>query len=59
VFDKLSTSKSEDNQWKLSVLYYNDQASAFAIQQMREIFKNAGILDNFIFEPVYNAEELE
>ena len=59
VFDKLSTSKSEDNQWKLSVLYYNDQASTFAIQQMRDIFKNAWILDNFIFEPVYNVEELE
>ena len=59
VFDKLSTSKSEDNQWKLSILYYNDQASTFAIQQMRNIFKNAWILDNFVFEPVYNAEELE
>jgi len=59
VFDKLSTSKSEDNQWKLSILYYNDQVSTFAIQQMRDIFKNAWILDNFIFEPVYNAEELE
>ena len=59
VFDRLSTSKSEDNQWKLSIRYYNDQASSFAIQQMRDIFKNAWILDNFIFEPVYNAEELE
>ena len=59
VFDKLSTSKSEDNQWKLSVLYYNDPASVFAIQQMRDIFSTAWILDNFIFEPVYNAEELE
>ena len=59
VFDRLSTSSSEDNQWKLSILYYNDQASVFAVQQMREIFKNAWILDNFIFEPVYNAEELE
>ena len=59
VFDRLSTSQSEDNQWKLSVLYYNDPASIFAIQQMRDIFKTAGILDNFVFEPVYNAEELE
>ena len=59
VFDRLSVSQSEDNQWKLSVLYYNDPASIFAIQQMRDIFKNAGILENFIFEPVYNAEELE
>ena len=59
VFEKLSTSQTEDNQWKLSVLYYNDLASIFAIQQMRNIFKDAGILDNFIFEPVYNAEELE
>ena len=59
VFDRLSASQSEDNQWKLSVLYYNDPASIFAIQQMRDIFKNAWILENFIFEPVYNAEELE
>ena len=59
VFEKLSASKSEDNQWKLNVLYYNDLPSAFAIQQMRNIFQNAWILENFIFEPVYNAEELE
>lgn len=59
VFDRLSNSQSEDNQWKLSVLYYNDPASIFAIQQMRSIFKDAEILENFVFEPVYNAEELE
>ena len=59
VFENLSTRENEDNQWKLSVLYFNDQSSVFAIQQMREIFKSAGILENFIFEPVYNAEELE
>lgn len=59
VFEKLSTSESSENQRKLNVLYYNDLASVFAIQQMRNIFKNAWILDNFVFEPVYNAEELE
>ena len=59
VFDKLSVSDSSDNQRKLSVLYYNDPASVFAIQQMRGEFKDAWILDNFVFEPVYNAEELE
>ena len=59
VFENLSTTQSEDNQWKLGVLYYNDAASMFAVQQMREIFKSAWILENFIFEPVYNAEELE
>ena len=59
VFDRISNSSSEDNQWKLSILYYNDQVSTFAIQQMISIFKEAWILDNFIFEPVYNAEELE
>ena len=59
VFEKLSTKESDENQWKLNVLYYNDSASAFAIQQMRDIFKGAWILDNFVFEPVYNAEELE
>ena len=59
VFDKLTTVQNDDNQWKLSVLYYNDPASVFAIQQMRDIFKDAWILDNFIFEPIYNVEELE
>lgn len=59
VFEKLSSTQTEDNQWKLSVLYYNDPASIFAIQQMRSIFKDAWILENFIFEPIYNAEELE
>ena len=59
VFDKLSSSSSGDNQWKLSVLYYNDPASVFAVQQMSNEFKDAWILDNFVFEPVYNAEELE
>ncbi len=59
VFEKLSNNKTEDTQWKLNVLYYNDLVSAFAIQQIRDILKNAWILENFIFEPVFNAEELE
>ena len=59
VFDKLTTSEQEDDQWKLSILYYVDSVSNFAIQQMRNIFNDAWILDNFIFDPVYNAEELE
>jgi len=59
VFENLSNTQTDDNQRKLSVLYYNDQPSVFAVQQMREIFASAWILDNFIFEPVYNAEELE
>ena len=59
VFDKISTSDVADNQWKLSVLYYNDLVSSFAIQKMRDVFKSAWILDNFIFEPVYDVEELE
>ena len=59
VFENLSTTQSEDNQRKLSVLYYNDPASVFAIQQMRNIFSSAWILDNFVFEPIYDAEELE
>ena len=59
VFDNLSKSQTEENKWRLSVLYYNDPASVFAVQQMRNIFKNAWIIENFIFEPVYNSEELE
>jgi hypothetical protein len=37
----LETNKNADSDWKLSVLYYNDPASVFAVQQMRDIFKNA------------------
>lgn len=59
VFENLSASQVEENKWKLSVLYYNDPVSIFAIQQMRNIFREAWILENFIFEPVYNSEELE
>ncbi len=59
VFEHLSITQDEDNQWKLSVLYYNDPASVFAIQQMRNVFKDAWVLENFIFEPVYDVEELE
>ena len=59
VFENLNTQNSEDNQWKLNVLYYNDPASVFAINQMRNIFSWAGILGNFAFEIVDNAEELE
>ena len=59
VFENLKTQNSEDNQWKLNVLYYNDPASVFAINQMRNIFSGAGILGNFVFEIVDNAEELE
>jgi len=59
VFENLSNTQNEDNQWKLGVLYYNDPASIFTIQQMRNVFQNAWILDNFIFEPIYSAEELE
>ena len=59
VFETLSASQTEENKWKLSVLYYNDPVSIFAIQQMRNIFRDAWILENFIFEPVYNSEELE
>jgi len=59
VFENLSATQVEENKWKLSVLYYNDPVSIFAIQQMRNIFREAWILENFIFEPVYNSEELE
>ncbi len=59
VFENLTNTESEDNQWKLSVLYYNDPASVFAIQQMRNVFKDAWVLENFVFEPVYDVEELE
>jgi hypothetical protein len=41
------------------VLYYSEPASQFAAQQLRMIFRDAGILENFIFEEVSNPEELE
>ena len=50
---------SRENQRKLNVLYYSEPASIFAIQQLRATFKEAGILENFVFEEVFNPEELE
>jgi hypothetical protein len=59
VFENLSTTNTGENQWKLNVLYYSEPASLFVAQQLRNIFKEAGILENFIFEEVMNPEELE
>jgi hypothetical protein len=59
VFENLSTTHTGENQRKLNVLYYNEPPSLFAVQQLRNIFKEAGILENFIFEEVMNPEELE
>ena len=59
VFERLNSATTGENQWKLNVLYYSDPASIFVAQQMRSIFREAGILENFIFEEVFNPEELE
>ncbi|MDR0651374.1 MAG: hypothetical protein LBG59_08510 [Candidatus Peribacteria bacterium] len=59
VFETLSSQATGENKRKLNVLYYNEPASLFAAQQLRMIFRDAGILENFIFEEVSNPEELE
>lgn len=53
------TKVSEENNWKINVLYYGDSISTFIVQQLKKIFQNANILNNFIFEEVYTPEELE
>lgn len=40
-------------------MYYGDSISTFIVQQLKKIFQNANILNNFIFEEVYTPEELE
>ncbi|MDR2189933.1 MAG: hypothetical protein LBP53_01795 [Candidatus Peribacteria bacterium] len=59
VFETLSTQTAEENKRKLNVLYYSEPASIFAAQQLKMIFKEAGILENFVFEEVAHPEELE
>lgn len=59
VFESLASQNTEENKWKLNVLYYSEPSSIFVAQQMRTMFKDAGILENFIFEEVFNPEELE
>lgn len=43
----------------MHVLYFSDPVSSFVAQQLRSLFKAAGILEYFLFEEVYNSEELE
>ncbi|MDR0369313.1 MAG: hypothetical protein LBH96_01950 [Candidatus Peribacteria bacterium] len=59
VFESLASQNMEENKWKLNVLYYSEPSSIFVAQQMRTMFKEAGILENFIFEEIFNPEELE
>jgi hypothetical protein len=59
VFESLTPQNTEENQWKLNVLYYSEPSSIFVAQQLRTLFKDADILENFIFEEVFNPEELE
>jgi hypothetical protein len=59
VFETLSSQTTEENKRKLNILYYNEPASLFVAQQLRMMFKEADILENFIFEEVSNPEELE
>ena len=44
---------------KISVVYYNNLESNFAIKQLRELLTRAGILEYFLFEQVSSPEELE
>lgn len=59
VFEHLTQQTTWDQQRKFNILYYSDFASVFVAQQLRALLKDAWILDNFIFEEVHNAEELE
>ena len=59
VFEHLEPQNTAENQRKLNILYYSEPSSIFVAQQLRTLFKEADILDNFIFEEVFNPEELE
>lgn len=53
------TQVSQENNWKIDVLYYGDEVSTFIVKQLKNIFQQAEILENFIFEEVFTPEELE
>ncbi len=44
---------------KLMVVYYDNPLSNFIVQRMQEIFKNADITENFIFDKVKTPEEFQ
>lgn len=53
------TPKDEHNDWKINILYYNTLESNFAAKQLKKLFEEAKILDNFMFEQVSSPEQFE
>ena len=50
---------NEENNWKISVVYYNNLESNFAVKQFKKILEDAWIIDNFTFTQVSSPEALE
>lgn len=44
---------------KIKIIYYNSPESNFTIQQLRKLFEEREILQNFSFEQVSNVEQME
>ncbi|MEI8091038.1 MAG: hypothetical protein WCG98_02035 [bacterium] len=54
-----TTSSGSASKIKLSVIYYDSPLYNFIVERMKNIFKQFGIADNFTFEKMTTAEELQ
>lgn len=55
----VESDEDETMKQKIKVVYYNNLESNFAIKQLRDLFTQAGILENFLFEQISSPEALE
>lgn len=44
---------------QLTVIYYDSPVYNFVVERLQTIFRNAGILDNFVFQKITTPEELQ
>lgn len=44
---------------KIIVVYYNNDLYTFVVDQLKAIFAQYGVLDHFVFQPVWSIQELE
>lgn len=54
-----SDSNWEANFEQLKVIYFNDTVSNYVVWRLKQIFKEAGIGDHFVYEKVDDVNELE
>jgi hypothetical protein len=47
------------NPVKLSVIYFDNDINNFVVKRLQDIFSGANVTENFVFEKITTAEELQ